>query len=160
MADTSTQTFLRRALSSTSSASTVTEGGTFVSNHFGLFVFIIAASIGVVILIGVAFREHFWKKYRVDVCPGNFRRRNSGERGQDSQIARDHELAAELQRQLNEEAREEDRLEKRKERTEWYVSFLKPYTVVSLSSLYDNRLSQFGIILTMSMFGFLSRGDF
>ena len=101
----------------------------FVSERFGLFIFIVACSISLVIILSMVVREYYWRKYGVDVCPG------TGPRGRaanvSNQIMSDQAMAMELQRQINEEIREQERLEKRKERRAWYESYIKPYTMVS-----------------------------
>ena len=101
----------------------------FVSDHFGLFIFLVACSISFVIMFSMIIREYYWRKYGVDVCPGTGPRGRS--RNIASQIMSDQAMAVELQRQLNEEIREQERLEKRKERRAWYESYIKPYTMVS-----------------------------
>ena len=101
----------------------------FVSDHFGLFIFLVACSISLVIMFSMIIREYYWRKYGVDVCPGTGPRGRS--RNVASQIMSDQAMAVELQRQLNEEIREQERLEKRKERRAWYESYIKPYTMVS-----------------------------
>ena len=92
----------------------------FVHHRFGLFIFLVSLSIALAFFLFMFLRKRCWTKY------GNSQER----RTQTNQIQSDEELAQELQRQLNEETREQDRLEKRKERREWYVSYIKPYTMV------------------------------
>lgn len=125
-----TTLFVRRGLeqSVTTTITTAEEGsGGMVDQQFGLFIFLVAFSLALSFVLCMAIRRYFTGK-------SHWRQQHSNhqnETNQNNQIQSDEELAQELQRQLNEESREQDRLEKRKERRDWYVSYIKPYTMVS-----------------------------
>jgi hypothetical protein len=123
-----------------------------IGQRLGLFIFLFAFVFALAIILFMIIREYYWRKYGINVCvclrstgtnsgtngesrprtPRHLRRQvHQDQTNQNNQIQSDEELAQELQRQLNEETREQDRLEKRKERREWYVFFIKPYTMVS-----------------------------
>jgi hypothetical protein len=126
--------FVRRGLVHGDTNSTANGEGTgMLHQRLGLFIFLVAFGFALAIVLTVAIREYYLRKYGVDVCPGigNRQSHSHSRHVNRNQIQTDEELAQELQRQLNEETREQDRLEKRKERREWYVSYIKPYTMVS-----------------------------
>jgi len=99
--------------------------GGFADQRFGLFVFLVAGGVAIVILALLTLRECYWKKYGRDLCLTRRRRTDA------AQLGRDRALAEALQRQLNEEEREAGREAKRKERRLWYESYIIPFTMVS-----------------------------
>jgi hypothetical protein len=93
--------------------------------NFGTSFFMVVASI-VLTLILFGIREYYKRKYQVEICPlPNILSRRS------QQINDDRAFAQELQRQLNSQNDEIYLEAKRRDRKEWYISYVKPYTMVS-----------------------------
>lgn len=115
------------------------DSASLAEDRFGLFIFLVAFGAAMLICLMVVVREFYWRKYGVDMCPSISRNANNGasRAARAHQLVRDRELAQELQMQLNEEMREQERLAKREERREWYLQYLKPFTVVSF--ILDHR---------------------
>jgi hypothetical protein len=109
------------------------------------------------ILAAVAFPwplEYYWRKFGTDVCPAGPKRQTTI-RDRVFVLGSDHQIQtdglAKLQRQLNEESREQERLEKG--RREWYVAFIKPFTMVKfevklICSEYRVRIGEVDNTLT------------
>mmetsp|Transcript_70555 Transcript_70555/g.106744 ORF Transcript_70555/g.106744 Transcript_70555/m.106744 type:complete len:397 (-) Transcript_70555:287-1477(-) len=101
-----------------------TDDGKFSDDRFGLYVFMIAGSVTLAVILLLTIREFYLSKYNFDILPFAHRRRSTP-----AHLDSDREMAEELQRQLNEEEREAERMKKRAERREWYQSYMNPFTM-------------------------------